>query len=89
MRQFWPIKRTHADALLAFVDSKGTKAIIPPKATRKTQRTFDQYQCGNRNVIESFFVKPKRLRRIVTRFNKLASRFISFIAFAASVIWLK
>jgi transposase len=40
-------------------------------------------------VIERFFAKLKRFRRIATRYDKLASRFISFIAFVTSVIWLK
>jgi transposase len=82
-------KAYDADALLAYIDSKAAKAVIPPKTNRKNQRTFDKHQYRNRNVIERFFAKLKQFRRIATRYDKLASRFGSFVALAASVIWLQ
>ena len=82
-------KAYDADALLAYIDSKDAKAVIPPKTNRKNQRTFDKHQYRNRNVIERFFAKLKQFRRIATRYDKLASRFGSFVALAASVIWLQ
>lgn len=82
-------KAYDADALLAYIDSKDAKAVIPPKTNRKNQRTFDKHQYRNRNVIERFFAKLKQFRRVATRYDKLASRFASFVALAAFVIWLK
>ena len=81
-------KAYDADALLAYITSKKAKAVIPPKRNRTTQPDFDRHQYRNRNVIERFFARLKQFRRIATSYDKLASRFSSFVALAASVIWL-
>ncbi len=39
-------------------------------------------------IPESFFSRIKQFRRINRRFDKLATRFASFVAFAAAAIWL-
>jgi transposase len=82
-------KAYDADALLACIDNKDAKAIIPPKANRKKMREFDRHQYRNRNVIERFFARLKQFRRVATRYDKLASRFGSFVALTASLLWLQ
>jgi transposase len=82
-------KAYDAHALLAYIESKDAKAVIPPKTDRKNQRPFDRHQYRNRNVIERFFAKLKQFRRVAMRYDKLAARFGSFVALAASVIWLQ
>ena len=84
-----PDKAYDADALLAYIASKKATAVIQPKRNRTTQRDFDRHQYRNRNVIERFFARLKQFRRTATRYDKLASRFSSFVALAASIIWLK
>ena len=62
-------KAYDADALLAYIDSKDAKAVIPPKTNRKNQRTFDKHQYRNRNVIERFLPNSSSsdaLRRAMT-----------------------
>lgn len=81
-------KAYDADALIC-IESKNAKAIIPPKANWKEQRAFDRHQYRNRNVIERFFASIKQFRRVATRYDKLASRFASFVELAASMLWLK
>ncbi len=82
-------KAYDADALLHCIESKGAKAVIPPKANRKVRRSFDRQQYRNRNVIERFFAQLKQFRRVATRYDKLISRFESFVIIAASVLWMK
>lgn len=81
-------KAFDADALIADIQTRGAKAVIPPKSNRVKQRAFDRHQYKHRNLIERFFCRIKQFRGIATRFNKLASRFSAFIALAASFIWL-
>ena len=40
-------KAYDADALLAYIEAKDAKAVIPPKTNRKKQRTFDKHQYRN------------------------------------------
>lgn len=82
-------KAYDTDALLDYIAGKNAKAVIPPKANRKKQRKFDQQQYRNRNLVERFFARIKQFRRVATRYDKLASRFASFVALAASVLWLR
>ena len=62
--------------------------MIPPKKNRPEQRAYDQYQYRHRNLVERFFCRMKHFRRIATRYDKLASRFSTFIALVACFIWL-
>ena len=82
-------KAYDADPLLLCIAAIGAKAVIPPRANRKVQRHFDRDLYRNRNVIERFFAQLKQFRRVATRYDKLASRFESFVILAASVLWLK
>ena len=52
------------------------------------QRVFDKHRYKSRNLVERFFCRIKQFRRVATRYDKLAQRFSSFVALAASVIWL-
>lgn len=84
----WPIKAYDANALLTCIGNKNAKAVISPKTDQIEQREFDRYHYRNRNVIERFFARLKQSRLVATRFDKLASRFGSFVELAASVLWL-
>lgn len=82
-------KAYDADALLECLDAKQAKAVILAKANRKEQRACDKHQYRNRNVVERLFAKLKQSRRVTTRYDKLASRFESFVEIAASMRWLR
>ncbi|MCA8024202.1 transposase [Burkholderia cepacia] len=42
----------------------------------------------SRNLVERFLVRIKQFRRMATRYDKLSRRYASFVAAAASFIWL-
>jgi transposase len=42
----------------------------------------------DRNLIERFFARIKHFRRIATRYDKLASSFLSFVHLACTFVWL-
>jgi transposase len=77
------------DALIAYVESVGAKAIIPPKSNRIVQREYDKHFYKERYKIECSFGFLKHYRRIFSRFDKIASRFLAFLHFVAALQWLK
>ena len=81
-------KAYDTDGILEYCAQEQIEAVIPPRSHRLVQRSFDQHKYKNRNLIERFFCRIKQFRRIATRYDKLASRFASFVALAAAVIWL-
>jgi transposase len=63
--------------------------VIPPKKNRKVQRPYDEHLYKERHLIERIFLHLKNFRRVATRYDKLASSFLSFVLIAASMLWLK
>ena len=77
-----------ADETLAFIAEKDAKGVIPPRKNRIVQRETDWYTYKERNLVERFINKIKQYRRIFTRYEKYAHRYLAFLCFAASLIWL-
>ena len=75
--------------LLNMLGAKEAEAVIPPRRNRTVQRNYDKQLYKERNVIERFINKIKWCRRIFTRYDKLAQRYLAFLHFAATIIWLK
>ncbi len=82
-------KAYDADEILNQIDSQGMTAVIPPKSNRKTPRDYDWYLYKERHLVECFINKIKHYRRVFARFDKTARNFMSFIRFAATLIWLR
>jgi len=59
------------------------KACIRPNATRKTRKRFDRGRYKHRNVVERFFGRIKRFRRVATRYEKKPQNFTGFVWLAA------
>lgn len=81
-------KAYDSDSIIDYLKTANIEAVIPPRKSRLVQRLFDKHRYKNRNLVERFFCRIKQFRRIATRYDKLAQRFASFVAFAAAVIWL-
>lgn len=77
-----------ADHFIAKIEATGAQAVIPPRSNRLTQRSFDRHLYRDRNLIERFFARIKHFRRIATRYDKLASSFLSFVHLACTFVWL-
>jgi len=73
---------------IAGIEAAGAQAVIPPRKTRRDQRTYDRHAYRERHIIECFFSRLKQFRRIATRYEKLARNFLSMINLAAAYIWL-
>ena len=82
-------KSYDADEILQFIAERGAEAVIPSRANRKEQREYDEHWYKERHLVECFINKIKHSRRIFSRFEKLAKRYLGFLSFAGALIWLR
>jgi transposase len=78
-----------ADDFVQLMIGMGVTPVIPPRKNRKEQRDYDPYLYQERHLVECFINKIKHYRRLFSRFEKLASRFLAFLSFAGALIWLR
>ena len=63
--------------------------VIPPHQRAKQGWTYDHWWYRERHLVECFINKIKHFRRVFSRFDKLASRYLGFVHFVSSLIWLR
>ena len=78
-----------SDAFIAFIQAGGSVAGIPPRDNRTEPRAYDKEQYKERHLVECCINKLKQYRRVFSRFEKLASRYMAFLHFAATLLWLR
>ncbi len=78
-----------ADALRDLIESMGAIPVIPARKNRTERRDDDAHLYKERHLVECFINKIKWYRRIFSRFDKLATHFLGFLSFVASLIWLR
>lgn len=78
-----------ADKILEFIAKTQAEAVIPAKKNRLVQRETDWHTYKTRHLVECFINKIKQYRRIFSRFEKYASRYMAFLSFASALIWLR
>jgi len=61
------------------IKRQGSRACIKPRKNRKEEIEFDKEQYKERHLV----------RRIATRYDKLAKRYLAFIQVACILIWIK
>ena len=76
-----------ANSLRKRLADNATQAVIPSSRSRKTPIPYDANAYRERNRIERAFCRLKDWRRIATRYDKLATNFVSAVAIAATIIW--
>ena len=81
-------KAYDSDAFRAWLRENGLEACIPPKANRKIPENYHKGFYKKRHYVENFFQKIKEFRSVATRYEKLDSRFRSFVVLAAIFSWI-
>lgn len=69
--------------------ASGAEAVIPPKRNAKEPYEYDEWRYRERHLIECFIGKIKHFRRVFSRFDKLARRYLGFVQFVSALIWLR
>jgi len=82
-------KSYDAEDFLLFIAEKEAEAVIPPRKNRKESRNYDKHLYKERHLVECFIGKIKHYRRIFSRFEKLAKRYLGFLSFVGALIWLR
>lgn len=78
-----------ADHLRKFIaDDLGATAQIKQNPTRKFEQPIDWALYKERHLVECFFNKIKRFRRIALRCEKTLSSFRAFVSLACAMVWL-
>ena len=67
----------------------GAASVIPPRANHRHSSVYDVHLYKERHLVECFMNKIKHYRRIFSRFDKLATRYLGFLSFVAAIIWLR
>jgi transposase len=66
----------------------GAVATIPPKTSRTVQRVCGYAACKERHLVECFIGKLERFRRVFSRYDKYAHRYLAFVHLTSTIIWL-
>jgi len=90
LRRSWAVADRSFDSngFREYLARTGAFTCIPPSRRRRTPIYFSRRLYRQRHVVENFFSRIKRHRRIATRYEKLAVTFHGFVCFAAVLDWL-
>lgn len=78
-----------SDKIIDFIQENDGICVIPSKANRIEPRETDWCLYKDRHLVECFMNKIKHYRRVFSRFDKYASRYMAFLSFVCALIWLK
>lgn len=84
-RQLIGDKGYDCDAFRAWLRGHSIEPCISPRSNRLRPQPYDQAAYRKRHLVENFFEKLKRFRRIATRYDKLALTFFGFVCLATVV----
>ena len=87
-KNFLGDKGYDANHVIAAIEAKGMTAVIPAVSFRAGTRKIDAHVYRERHLVENFFCKIKRYRRVATRYEKTALNYLGFVLFAALRVWL-
>ena len=68
------------DKTLALAKTYISHTVVPPKKNRKFHWLYDKQFHKQRNIIELYFLCLKRFRKVLTRYDKPDSVFITIIS---------
>ena len=78
-----------SDALRDHVERLGGLALIRSRKNRKKKVFYIKEVSKKRHVVENYFARIKRYRRIGTRYDRLSETFVSFICLASIMDWIR
>ena len=71
-----------SDPLRKLLAAQQVEVVIPSRRNRRKPWEYDRSRYRERNIVERFINKIKLYRRIFTRYDKLARRFMAILQFS-------
>lgn len=84
-----PRRWDESDAFIAFIEAGESVAVVSQRRNRTEPREYDKALYKERHPVECCSNRLKHYRRVFSRFEKLASRYLAFLHFAATLLWLR
>lgn len=81
-------KAYDSDAVRRQLREQKCPAVIPSRSNRRRKSRLNKALYRRRHLVENFFQRIKRYRRIAMRFEKRAENFHSALCLAAALTWL-
>jgi transposase len=78
-----------SDAIRQYISSNGGFPNIPGRKNRKKAPFYVKEVGRRRHVVENFFARIKRFRRVSTRYDRLAETYLSFVFLASLMDWIR
>lgn len=78
-----------SDAFRQWLKERSIQPCIPPRSNRLRPVPYSKASYRKRHLVENFFEKLKRFRRIATRYDKLSITFFGFVCLATAVTFTK
>jgi transposase len=78
-----------ADHFRQAIADKGALAVIPNNPSRALTHPLDVHLYAQRHLVECCFSKLKQYRRVATRFEKTARKYLAVVTIAAIALWLR
>ncbi|MEX3605399.1 MAG: IS5 family transposase [Burkholderia sp.] len=73
-----------ADRFVQRIRASRAKVVIRPRSNRQTKRRYNRVLYRTRNLVERFFNRIKHVRRVSTRYDKLAKSHLVFASLACA-----
>jgi transposase len=83
------IEQFAGQAVIDLVVQTGAEAVLPPHQRAQQPRDDDRWWYRERHLVECFINKIKHFRRVFSRFDTLARRYLGFVQFTSVLIWLR
>ena len=79
-------KAYDSDPLRPQLEGQNCVPVIPSRKNRLEPRPYDKHVYKERHLVENFWQKIKRNRRVATRYEKLAAHFLAFALLASILV---
>lgn len=72
-----------------FVELNNGIPNIPSRKNAKEPAPYDKELGKSRHIVECYFARIKRYRRVATRFDKLSATYLAFVTLASLADWME